>query len=330
MKTTLVTGGAGYVGAHTCKALAHAGYRPVIFDNLSQGHRSAVRWGPLVVGDILDRNQIDKCIERHQPDAVIHFAASAYVGESVKDPGKYYRNNVVGSLVLLEAMRDAGIQKIVFSSSCATYGIPGTIPIEESTPQLPVNPYGQSKLVVERMIRDFGHAHAISGIALRYFNAAGADPEGDIGENHDPETHLVPLALDALSGLGPPLTIFGSDYETPDGTCIRDYIHVSDLADAHVKALQVLENGSSSDACNLGTGRGYSIKEVLATIHRVTGEAVPAKYGARREGDPPALVAATDKAREFLDWQPCHSDLEEIIRTAWSWYQKSKLERIAK
>jgi UDP-arabinose 4-epimerase len=322
-RTVLVTGGAGYIGAHACKALAGAGYLPVTYDNLVYGHERAVRWGPLERGDILDRARLDEVIGRYRPTAIMHFAAFAYVGESVTDPGKYYRNNVMGSLTLLEAARDHGIGRFVFSSTCATYGMPDRLPIAEDTPQHPINPYGASKLMVERMLADFGAAHGLRSIALRYFNAAGADPDGEIGESHDPETHLVPLVLDAASGRRPHITIFGTDYDTPDGTCIRDYIHVTDLADAHVKALQALEACAPSSAYNLGNGQGYSVREVISAVERVTALAVPCVLGARRPGDPAALISDATRARDELDWQPRLADLDEIIRTAWGWHQKT-------
>ena len=322
MRDILVTGGAGYIGAHACKALAAAGYRPVAFDNLVYGHREAVKWGPLEDGDIADRNRLDAVIDRYDIVAVMHFAAFAYVGESVTDPGKYYRNNVVGTLTLLEAMRDRAIPSLIFSSSCATYGIPDAVPIRESEKQSPINPYGQSKLMSERIIADFGAAHGIRSGLLRYFNAAGADPEGDIGERHDPETHLIPLALGAAAGKGQ-LTLYGDDYPTPDGTCIRDYIHVTDLAEAHVAALGRLLDGAESMALNLGTGEGASVREILDTVERVTGRPVPHQIGPRRPGDPPALVADPSQARETLGWTARTSDLETIVRTAWNWHRRS-------
>ncbi|MEX0346891.1 MAG: UDP-glucose 4-epimerase GalE [Rhizobiaceae bacterium] len=320
MKSILVTGGAGFVGSHTCKALAAAGYCPVTFDNLSQGHESAVQWGPLEIGDILDHDRLGDVFAAHDPEAVIHFAGSAYVGESVIDPGKYYRNNVTGSLTLIETMLKAGVNRLVFSSSCATYGIPDTLPILETCEQKPINPYGYSKLVVERIMRDFGRSHSLQSIALRYFNAAGSDPDGDIGEDHDPETHLIPLTLDAASG-GTPLTIFGDDYDTPDGTCIRDYIHVTDLAEAHVRALNAIDDHDGFEVFNLGTSLGHSILEVIDMVNTVTGLKVCYETGARRPGDPASLVADPSKAQNQLQWRPRLSGLEDIIRTAWSWRQ---------
>lgn len=322
MKTILVTGGAGYIGSHTCKALAGAGFRPIAYDNLSYGHEWAVKWGPLECGDILDRTRLDAVIVTHKPFAVMHFAAFAYVGESVSDPGKYYRNNVTGSLTLLEAVRDHGIKHFVFSSTCATYGTPETLTIVEATPQRPINPYGASKLMVERMLADFGAAHEMSWTALRYFNAAGGDGDGQIGEDHTPETHLIPLVLDAASGRRPYVTIFGTDYDTADGTCVRDYIHVNDLADAHVRALQALRDGAPSNVFNLGNGKGFSVREVIDSVERVTGLKVPVKFGARRDGDPATLISDATKARTVLGWQPALPDLDTIIRTAWAWHQR--------
>jgi UDP-arabinose 4-epimerase len=323
-RTVLVTGGAGYIGSHTCKALSAAGYLPVTVDNLVYGHEDAVRWGPLEKGDIADRVWLDEVLARHRPAAAIHFAAFAYVGESVSDPGKYYRNNVAAALTLLEALRDHGIGRLVFSSTCATYGIPNNVPINEQAPQRPINPYGRSKLMVEQMLEDFDAAHNLKAIALRYFNAAGADAAGEIGECHDPETHLIPLALDAAAGNGPALTVYGQDYDTADGTCIRDYIHVTDLANAHVKALESLLNGGQSDRINLGTGTGHSIRDVLSTIEAVTGKVVPHSVGPRRAGDPPSLVADPRRANASLGWSAQHSDLANIVRTAWGWHQRQR------
>lgn len=318
----LVTGGAGYIGSHVCKALARAGYNPIAYDNLIYGHEWAVKWGPFEFGDILDRARLDDVMRRYKPEAVMHFAAFAYVGKSVSDPGKYYRNNVMGSLTLLEAVRDHGITHFVFSSTAATYGVPQTLLIHEDSQQEPINPYGASKLFVERMLKDFGSAHGVRSIALRYFNAAGADPDNETGESHDPETHLIPLVLDAASGRRPHVTIFGGDYDTPDGTCIRDYIHVSDLADAHVKALQALEGGVPSAAYNLGNGRGFSVREVIDTVKHITGLNFPAKVGDRRDGDPAVLVSDAAKAQLDLGWRPRIAELSEIVRTAWAWHRQ--------
>ena len=322
IKTVLVAGGAGYIGSHACKALSRAGYLPVTYDNLVYGHEHAVKWGPFEAGDILDRARLDDVMRRHKPAAIMHFAAFTYVGESVSDPGKYYRNNVVGSLALLEAARDHGVSRFVFSSTAAVYGIPDIVPIREDAPKKPVNPYGASKLAVERMLEDFDAAHALRSVTLRYFNAAGADPDHETGECHDPETHLIPLVLDAVSGRRPAITIFGTDYDTPDGTCIRDYIHVSDLAEAHVKALASLERGAPSCAYNLGNGRGFSVKEVIDAAERVTGFSVPVRFGDRRPGDPATLVSDASKAHRGLDWKPRMPLLDDIIRTAWAWHQR--------
>lgn len=317
----LVTGGAGYVGAHACKALARNGYQPVVYDNLVYGHEDAVKWGPLERGEIADRGRLDELFARHDFAAVMHFAAYAYVGESVTDPGKYYRNNVAGTLTLLEAMRDHEVGRLVFSSTCATYGIPGRVPITEDCPQQPINPYGRSKLMVETMLRDFADAYGLRSVALRYFNAAGADPDCEIGERHDPETHLIPLALDAAGGRGPQLTVFGSDYDTPDGTCIRDYVHVTDLADAHVLALGVIGRADGFHAFNLGTSNGASVREVIDSVERVTGRKVPHSLGPRRPGDPAILVSDPGKSKKELGWKPGLSDLDTIVGTAWAWHQ---------
>jgi len=318
----LVTGGAGYVGSHACKALASRGFLPVVYDNLVHGHRQAVKWGPLEVGDIADRAALDAVIERHRPVAVMHFAAFTYVGESVADPGKYYRNNVAGTLSLLEAMRVSGIDRLVFSSTAATYGTPKSVPIQEDAPKVPINPYGQSKLTAERMIADFSAAHMLRAVRLRYFNAAGADPDGEIGELHDPESHLIPLAMQAVTGDGPPLTLFGDDYPTPDGTCIRDYIHVTDLADAHVRALDWLSTTKGAHAFNLGTGNGASVRQILDAVERVAGKPVPHSIGPRRAGDPAELVSDPGKANDVLGWTPQMSDLDTIVKTAWAWHTR--------
>ena len=296
-----------------------------MYDNLIHGHEWAVKWGPLERGDILDRGRLDAVFEKYLPDAVVHFAAFAYVGELVTSPRKYYRNNVVGSLTLLEAMQDHDVGNIVFSSTCATYGVPEALPIREQTEQRPINPYGASKLMVEQMLVDFAAADATKSIMLRYFNAAGADPDNEIGENHDPETHLIPLVLDAASGRRKNISVFGTDYPTPDGTCVRDYIHVSDLAEAHVKALQALFADNRSEVYNLGAGRGFSVKEVISSVERVTGLRVPAVFGARRAGDPASLVSDASKAREELGWCPRIAEIDEIVRTAWAWHQREPL-----
>jgi UDP-arabinose 4-epimerase len=326
-KAVLVAGGAGYVGGHACKALAQAGFVPVVLDNLSTGHRGFVRWGPLVEGDIRDAAGVADAIRRHDCAAVLHFAACAYVGESVVDPAKYYDNNVSGTLSLLAGMRAAGCESLVFSSTCAVYGQPAAVPISEETRPEPINPYGASKLMVERILADFGHAHGLRSVALRYFNACGADPGGEIGELRDPETHLIPRAMMALRGHIQDFAVFGSDFDTPDGTAIRDYIHVADLADAHVAALTSLLGGASGGVFNLGTGRGYSVREVLHAIEREAGEQLPAVTGSRRPGDPAALVADPARAKAELGFKPGRSSLETIVRTAWSWHKHAHPQR---
>jgi UDP-glucose-4-epimerase GalE len=320
--TVLVTGGAGYIGSHACKALARAGHVPVTYDNLVYGHREAVRWGPFVEGDLADRAKIAETIRRHGISAVMHFAAFAYVGESMQKPQLYFHNNVGNTLALLDAMLDTGVKHIVFSSTCATYGTPDRVPMSEDTPQRPVNPYGETKLMMERALHWYGQAYGIGYVALRYFNAAGADPDGETGEAHDPETHLIPLILDAAVGRRPQIDIYGTDYPTPDGTAIRDYIHVQDLADAHVRALDHLLRGGGSAALNLGTGEGHTVREVIDAAERVTGRKVPRREVGRRPGDPPSLVADPRRARELLGWRPAMSDLDSILRTAWIWHQK--------
>ena len=318
-EAVLVTGGAGYIGSHACKALAAAGYTPVTYDNLSRGHRHAVRWGPLVEGDIADRAAVTAALKAHKISAVMHFAAFAYVGESGSDPALYYRNNVSGTLSLLDAMRELGVNRIVFSSSCATYGLPDSVPIRETMAQLPVNPYGETKLAIERVLRWYGPAYGLRSVALRYFNAAGCDRAGEIGEEHEPETHLIPLVLRAALGTAPPVQIFGTDYATPDGTAVRDYIHVDDLAAAHVRALQYLAAGGDSTAVNLATGNGYSVREIIAAVTKAVGHEVPQREALRRAGDPPALVADPSLAAQTLGWRAQCSDLDTIIQTALAW-----------
>jgi UDP-glucose-4-epimerase GalE len=322
MSTILVTGGAGYVGSHACKALAAAGHTPVTYDNLSRGHREFARWGPLEIGDIADAAKLDSAFARHRIDAVMHFAALAYVGESVEQPALYYRNNVGGTLELLEAMRRAGVKLLVFSSTCSTYGVPERMPITEDLPQQPINPYGMSKLVVERVLRDYEPAYGLRSVALRYFNAAGCDPDGEVGEDHDPETHLIPRVLMAADGMLPQVDVFGTDYPTPDGTCLRDYIHVADLADGHVRALAYLQRGGASTAINLGTGRAFSVREVIAAAERVTGRRIPVHEGPRRAGDPPVLVADATRARLVLGFAPGFTEIEPIVATAWRWHER--------
>lgn len=315
----LVTGGAGYIGSHLCKALAKAGYLPIVYDNLVYGHRWAVKWGPLEEGDVTDRGQLNEVFSHYKPEAVLHFAGYAYVGESVENPGKYYRNNVVGSLALVEAMRDFHVDNIIFSSTCSTYGIPNTIPIAEDHAQAPINPYGASKLMIERILQDFGRAYGIRSVFLRYFNAAGADIEGDLGEEHEPETHLIPLLIKVGLGEIAGVKVFGTDYPTPDGTPIRDYIHVTDLADAHILALRYLLEGRESGAFNLGTGRGHSVREVISAAERIIGRPIHSENAPRRPGDPPVLIADSTRARKLLDWSPRYSDLHGIVETAFRW-----------
>ncbi len=318
-KRVLVTGGAGYIGSHVCKALAARGFIPVTVDNLSRGHSWAVKWGPLVRVDLSDRAALENAVERYEPVAVVHLAGFTYVGESVEQPLLYYRNNVGGTFNLLQVMTDHGIGAMVFSSSAAVYGTPLATPIPESHPLAPINPYGFTKMAVERVLLDQDRANGLKSISLRYFNAAGADPDGEAGECHDPETHLIPLVLATARGERPHLTIYGTDYDTPDGTCIRDYIHVTDLADAHVLALETLLEGGESCALNLGTGSGFSVQDIIGTAETVTGRKVPVQVGHRRPGDPPSLVSDPSMAREKLNWEPHHSDIETVIETAWRW-----------
>jgi len=326
MATILVTGGAGYVGSHTCKALAAEGYLPVTYDNLCRGHRDAVRWGPLTVGDLTNRALLVQTLRRYRPAAVLHFAAYAYVGEAVSDPYRYYRNNVEGTLSLLEAMREVGNNRIVFSSSCATYGNPQYLPIDEKHPQAPINPYGSSKLMVERILADAATAYGLNWVALRYFNAAGADPSGEIGEDHDPETHALPLAIQTVLG-GGPFRIYGTDYPTADGTAVRDYIHVSDLAAAHVAALGYLKRGRSG-VFNLGTGRGTSVRELAAAVERISGRRLWVREEPRRAGDPPLLVAAAARAGAVLGWRPRYTDINDIVKTAWVWHSARQRQKV--
>ena len=323
--TILVTGGAGYIGSHAVLALQRSGYQVVILDNLVYGHQDIVEnvlKTELVVGDTNDRTLLDNLFQTHDIAAVMHFAAYAYVGESVGDPAKYSRNNVIGTLTLLEAMKAAGINKFVFSSTCATYGVPKTIPIPEDHPQNPINPYGASKLMVERILKDFAPAYDFKSVYFRYFNAAGADPDGLLGEDHNPETHLIPLVLQTALGKRESISIFGTDYTTEDGSCVRDYIHVTDLADAHVLGLEYLLKGGNTTVFNLGNGNGFSVKEVIETAREVTGKEIKAIECDRRPGDPPALVGGAEKAREILGWNPQYSDLKTILSHAWQWHQK--------
>lgn len=314
----LVTGGAGYIGSHTCKALAQAGHEVVVYDNLSTGHREFVKFGDFEYGDVRDTQQLRKCLAKYRPDGVIHFAASAYVGESVQNPGKYFSNNVGGALSLLEAMVAEGVPNIVASGSCAVYGQPDIIPISEDCPTNPINPYGASKLFMERMLADFHTAHAVNWTSLRYFNAAGSSPDGSIGEWHDPETHLIPRVIFAALGKIEAIEIFGSDYPTQDGTCIRDYIHVDDLAKAHILAMERLIAGGESRAYNLGTGKGASVLEIVSGLETITGRKIPVKFAERRPGDPAVLIAEATAAQNDLPWQP-EQELQAILLDAWNY-----------
>jgi len=318
----LVTGGAGYIGSHTIQALHKSGFKALIFDNFSTGHRDFVRDTPCVEGDLCNAGDLERVFGGHSIEAVLHFAGKALVPESHQNPELYYRTNVSGGVQLLHAMKTAGVKRIIFSSTCATYGVPDTVPITESTPQVPVNPYGETKLAFERALHWFRDSHGIEYLSLRYFNAAGADEDGKFGEDHDPETHVIPLVLDAAMGRKTEVRIFGADYPTPDGTCVRDYIHVSDLATAHIIGLKALLDGRvESQAFNLGTGKGYSVKEVIETAKRVTGRNFSVREMSRRGGDPPVLVASVEKAREQLGWSAGKSDLETIISSAWRWHR---------
>lgn len=322
MSCVLVTGGAGYVGSHTCKALAAAGFTPVSYDNLSRGHQEAVRWGPLEIGDIGDPERLREVIWAYRPVAILHFAAYAYVAESVQHPLLYYRNNVGGSLSLMEVATACGIENLVFSSTCTVYGHPQRLPIPEEHPLLPIHPYGISKATTEMMLRSCEATHGLRSVSLRYFNAAGADPDGEIGEVHDPETHLIPNVLRAALGRIPAIEVYGTDYDTPDGSCVRDFIHVTDLANAHVLALKYLLAGGASDAFNLSNSRGYSVKEVITTAEGVIGKPVPVQYHPRRPGDVGMLIGQADRACQVLGWQQQYGDLETIIATAWNWFRQ--------
>jgi len=322
MLNILVTGGAGYIGSHCCKELQRQGYHPVTIDNLVYGHREYVKWGDFYRGDIGNPAQLQNCLEKNPIEAVMHFAAYAYVGESVEVPMKYYTNNVLNTIQLLNSVQEHQIRYFIFSSSCATYGNPESLPIDESHRLNPINPYGRTKRMIEEILADLDASGTLKFTSLRYFNAAGADPESEIGENHNPETHLIPLVLDVAAGRRKAVNVFGTDYETPDGTCIRDYIHVTDLARAHVLALEKLMNGSSSSVLNLGQGKGFSVLEVIDKARKVTGKKIEAVSSDRRPGDPPVLVASNEKAIEQLGWQPEFSNLDDIVKTAWRWHQK--------
>lgn len=316
----LVTGGAGYIGSHTVRRLLRDGHEPTVYDNLSEGHREAVLGVPFVEGELADRERLTQALDQCQVEAVVHFAARCSVAESVSEPAKYYGNNVANTISLLDAMRAAGVARIVFSSSAATYGNPTDTPIDEEHPQEPCNPYGRTKLHVEGMLADYADAYGMAAVALRYFNAAGASPDGDIGEDHSPETHLIPLVLQTALGQREHIAVYGTDYDTPDGTCVRDYVHVDDLADAHIRAMGHAELGTFS-AYNLGNGQGYSVREVIDTARAVTGRPIPSVDAARRPGDPPVLVASSDKIMRELGWSPKLPSLNEIISTAWQWHR---------
>ena len=320
----LIVGGAGYIGSHLNKEISKKGIKTVIFDNLSYGHRDFVKWGTFEKGDLGNIEDIRSVFRKYPIEAVMHFAAFTYVGESVEDPQKYYLNNVKNTLNLLQVMLEENVKYFVFSSTCATYGNPVEIPITENHPQNPINPYGKGKLIVETVLKDYSDAYGLKYASLRYFNAAGADPDGDVGELHDPETHLIPLILDVAAGKREDIKIFGTDYDTPDGTCIRDYIHVTDLAEAHILALEYLQNGGKSDFFNLGNGNGFSVKEVIETARKVTGKNIKAAEADRRPGDPPILVGSSDKAKKTLNWNPKYDKLSKIIETAWNWHKNIK------
>ncbi len=317
----LVTGGAGYIGSHAVKLFLARGHDVWVYDNLCFGHKGAVPPERLIVGDLNEVHRLDQLFVERRIEAVVHFAAFAFVGESVTDPAKYYRNNLVNSLNLMECLRRHGVGRFVFSSTAATFGVPEQSPITEDTPQFPINPYGQTKLAVEKALADYAHAYAWGGAALRYFNASGATPDGSLGEDHKPETHLIPLVIQAAMGQRPHIEIFGTDYPTPDGTCVRDYIHVDDLAAAHLLALEQLKPGVLLKY-NLGIGRGYSVREVIGAVEQVTGKKVPIKEGPRRPGDPPVLIASSAKIQKELGWRPQYTDITAIVDSAWKWHQK--------
>ena len=327
MANVLVTGGAGYIGSHACKALRDAGHVPVTYDNLETGWEDAVKFGPFAKGDLLDRARLDAVFAEYKPTAVMHFAALSQVGESMTNPGKYWRNNVEGSLTLIEAAVAAGCKKFVFSSTCATYGDQDNVVLDENSAQYPINAYGASKRAIEDILRDFEAAYGLSHVIFRYFNVAGADPDGDVGEFHQPETHLIPLMLDAIAGKRDALTVYGTDYPTPDGTCIRDYVHVCDLVDAHVLGLNWLQDGKGSRVFNLGTGSGFSVREVIDHSRAVTNRAVPYVDGDRRPGDCTKLVSGSTRAESELGWKPTRSTLETMITDAWRWHQTGHYDK---
>ncbi|WP_299193387.1 UDP-glucose 4-epimerase GalE [uncultured Litoreibacter sp.] len=327
MKTVLVTGGAGYIGSHACKVLAKAGFLPVTFDNLDTGWEQAVKFGPFEKGDLQDRSRLDTVFAKHQPVAVMHFAALSQVGESMDNPGLYWRNNVLGSLNLVEAAIAAGCRKFVFSSTCATYGEQDGVALTEDSPQAPLNAYGASKRAIEDILDNFSASHGLEHVTFRYFNVAGADPEGDVGEFHQPETHLIPLVMDAIDGKRDALTVYGTDYDTPDGTCIRDYVHVMDLVDAHILGLNWLLEGKGNAVFNLGTGTGFSVREVIDSSRTITNKSVPVVEGARRAGDATKLVSGSAAARDLLGWDPKRSTMEAMVSDAWRWHQNGHYDR---
>jgi len=319
----LITGGAGYIGSHINKMLNESGYETVVVDNLVYGHREAVKWGKLYVIDLSDTDALRELFKKYRFETVFHFAAYAYVGESVENPAKYYRNNVANTINLLDVMKEFNTGRIIFSSTCATYGVPSQIPIKEDDAQKPINPYGRTKLMMEQLLRDYNEAYGIEYCCLRYFNAAGASPDGDIGEKHDPETHLIPLVLDAASDENKSIGVYGTDYPTPDGSCIRDYIHVMDLASAHVRAMDYLIKGNQSCCINLGNGSGVSVFEIIESAKRVTGKNINVNLSPRRPGDPPELIGSAELAKELLGWNPQYPDIDTIIKHAWLWHQKA-------
>ena len=326
----LIVGGAGYIGSHTYKALTEAGYETIVLDNLSYGHKEAVRWGTFCQCDLKDIDDLDKVFTEYDIDAVMHFSSFIEVGESVQNPEKYYTNNVVNTMNLLKVMLKHNVKKFIFSSTCATYGVPQKIPLVEDHPQNPINPYGWTKLMVERILKDYDTAYGLKSVILRYFNASGADKSGEIGEAHDPESHLIPLILDAAIGKRDNIKIFGSDYDTPDGTCIRDYIHVTDLADAHVLSLKYLEEKEESNEFNLGNGQGFSVKEVIDSVRKVTGREFEVVETERREGDPAVLIGSSKKAKEFLGWNPQFVNIDDIVESAWNWHKNLNKEYLWK
>ena len=320
----LVVGGAGYIGSHANKELNRRGYQTLVYDNLVYGHKESVKWGKLEIGDLAEKEHLEQVFQENLIDAVLHFAAYAYVGESVTEPAKYYNNNVCNTINLLDVMRKYKVNNIIFSSTCATYGIPEKMPITEDMPQNPVNPYGATKKMVERILEDYHKAYGVQYCCLRYFNAAGADPDGEIGESHTPETHLIPLILDAASGKRESISIFGTDYPTEDGTCIRDYIHVTDLADAHIRALEYLKQGGESTCFNLGNGNGDSVRHVIEVVKQVTGKEFKVKEEKRRAGDPPVLIGSAEKAEKVLGWKPKYAEIETIVEHAWKWHENKE------